>query len=443
VTADRYRLLGLAQPRAGWFRDLSRWATSAALPVEFVKCVGVDELLARLRSGRAFSAVVVDGALTALDRDLVDTAREAGAAVLVVDDGQVRRDWLALGVDAVVPEALDRTVLLAALAEVAQPLRGPEVDPGTSAAPTPAGWRGRLVAVTGAAGGGTSTVAMALAQGLAAPAGQAGMVVLADLALHADQALLHDAGDVVPGVQELAEAHRGGTPSIDEVRRLTFEVGGAGYHVLLGLRRHRDWTVLRPRSVEAALDGLQRAFRLVVADVDADVEGDDDVGSVDIEDRNLLARATLRRADLVVVVAGPSVSGLRRLVVTVDDLDRLGVDPARMLPVITRAPRRPRARAELTAALGTLTSALGSGRSASGGRLDGLASPVFVTERRNLDDLIRTGMPLPRPLGQQVTAAVEALLERQPLVPAADEAAGPVAVVPGSLGSWSEQEAAG
>jgi hypothetical protein len=453
VTADRYRLLGLARPRAEWFRDLSRWATSAALPVEFVKCVGPDELLARLGSGRAFSAVVVDGGLAALDRDLVDRAREVGAAVLVVDDGQIRRDWAGLGVDAVLPDGLDRAVLLSALAEVAQPLRSPDLEPGSGLTPAPTGWRGRLVAVTGPAGGGSSTVAMALARGLAEPASHTGTVVLADLALHADQALLHDAGDVVPGVQELTEAHRGGRPTIDEVRRLTFELDGSGHHLLLGLRRHRDWTVLRPRAVEAALDSLQHAFRLVVADVDADVEGDDEVGSVDVEDRNLLARATLRRADLVVVVAPPSMSGLRRLVVTIDDLVRFGIEASRLLPVVTRAPRRPRARAEITAALGSLTTALtarGRARVTDRGAadrgddpFDRLASPVFVAERRNLDDLIRTGAPLPRSFGQPVIAAVEALLDRQPRVPMADEPVVPVAVVPGSLGSWSEQEAAG
>ncbi|MGZ4759986.1 MAG: hypothetical protein ACXV95_13070, partial [Acidimicrobiales bacterium] len=393
------------------------------------KCVAVDELQARLQSGRAFSAVLVDAGLAGLDRDLIDAAREAGAAVLVVGDGHARRDWAALGVDVVLPDRLDRSLLLAALVESAQPLRGPEIAPGSTPAPAPAGWRGRLVAVTGPAGGGSSTIAMALTQGLAAPAGQAGMVLLADLALHADQALLHDAGDVVPGVQELADAHRGGTPSVDEVRRLTFQVDGSGYHLLLGLRRHRDWTVLRPRSVEAALDSLQRAFRLVVADVDPDVEGDDEVGSVDVEDRNLLARTTLRRADLVVVVAPPSVAGLRRLVVTIDDLTRFGIEATRLLPVVTRAPRRGRGRAEITAALGALAA--------------GVASPSFIPERRNLDDLFRTGTPMPRSITQPVTAAVEALLDRQPLVPAADEQDEPVAVAPGSLGSWTEQEAAG
>ena len=442
MTAERYRLLGLAQPRAAWFRDISRWATSAALPVEFVKCVAIEELHARLTSGRVFSAVIVDAGLAGLDRDLIDAAREVGAAVLVVDDGHARRDWAALGVDALLPAVLDRSLLLATLTEVAPPLRGPEVGVGSTLTPSPTGWRGRLVAVTGPGGGGSSTVAMALAQGLAAPARHAGMVVLADLALHADQAVLHDAGDVVPGVQELVEAHRGGTPTTEEVRRLTYEVEGSGHHLLLGLRRHRDWTVLRPRSVHAALDSLQRSFRLVVADIDPDLEGDDEVGSADVEDRNLLARATAQRADLVVVAAPPSVAGLRRLVITIDDLIRLGVDPTRVLPAITRAPRRGRARSEVAGAVATLADEVSSARGGRAAR-GPVCSPVFLPDRRNLDDLFRAGSPMPRSITQPITAAVEALLDRQPLVPVADEPTTPVAVVPGSLGSWTEQEAAG
>jgi len=199
VTAERFRLLGLARPRAAWFRDLSRWATSAALPVEFVKCVAVDELAARLHGSRVFSAVVLDGGLSSLDRDLIELVREAGAAAVVIDDGHGRRDWTALGVDAVLPEPLDRGLLLGTLVAVARPVARLDAEPGRLTAPLPAGWRGRLIAITGPAGGGHSVLAMALAQGLATSARRSGMVALADLALHADQALLH-AGDHVADV---------------------------------------------------------------------------------------------------------------------------------------------------------------------------------------------------------------------------------------------------
>ena len=67
MTPDRYVLLGLAGVRAGWFGDVAHWATSATLPVDFVKVVSLEEARARLLSGRPFSALLVDAGLTALD----------------------------------------------------------------------------------------------------------------------------------------------------------------------------------------------------------------------------------------------------------------------------------------------------------------------------------------------------------------------------------------
>src|SRR3546814_12010077 len=85
--------------------------------------------------------------------------------------------------------------------------------------------------------------------------------------------MLHDARDVIPGVLELVEAHRSGAPGPEDVRGLTFDIVTRRYRLLLGLRRHRDWTAIRPRALRSALDGLRRSFPLVVADVDADLEG--------------------------------------------------------------------------------------------------------------------------------------------------------------------------
>src|SRR5690606_7812060 len=152
-----------------------------------------------------------------------------------------------------------------------------------------------------------------------------------------------------------------------------------GYDLLLGLRRHRDWTALRPRAVEAALEGLRRAYRVVVADADADLEGEEQCGSTDVEDRNLLARPACAAADLVVAVGVPGPAGLHAQLRVVRDLRDHGVDGRRIVPVVNRAPRSPRRRAEVSSALAALL--------AAGAPEATLAcTPVFLPERRRLAD---------------------------------------------------------
>ena len=51
MAGDRFVVLGVAQVRSPWFREVARWATSAMLPIEFVKAMSVEEVRVRLRSG--------------------------------------------------------------------------------------------------------------------------------------------------------------------------------------------------------------------------------------------------------------------------------------------------------------------------------------------------------------------------------------------------------
>lgn len=259
-------------------------------------------------------------------------------------------------------------------------------------------------------------------------------MVLADLALHADQAMIHDARDVIPGVLELVESHRAGVPAPDEVRSLTFDIVDRRYRLLLGLRRHRDWTALRPRALRAGIDGLRQAFTLVVADIDDDLEGESLTGSADVEERNLLARTTVSLADVVVVVGQPGMKGAHSLLRVVRDLLAAGVPADRIVPVVNRAPKRASARAELARTVGELLGASNPGQPVLG--------PVFVPERPRLDDALRDGVALPDAVVTPVADAVRRRLaevdERAPGHPAVDE---PVAVVPGSLGSWDEEVA--
>lgn len=426
MVGDRYVVLGLGRARSSWFRDVAAWATAAALPAEFLKCVSAEELRARLRSGRPHSAVLVDGALPAVDRDLVELARSAGCAVLVVDEGGPHRDWSALGVAAVLPAQLTREVLLDALATHAAPVDRRTVAAFEHDAPADEPEHGLLAAVCGPGGTGASTVAACLAQGLAA-SGRHGDVLLADLARNAEQAMLHDVRDVVPGVQELVEAHRAGRPGPDEVRGLTFEVLERRYFLLLGLRRSRYWSTLRPRAFDTAFDALRRTFGAVVADVTADLESEADGGSADVEERNHLARSSVLAADVVLAVGRPGMKGVHALVRVLADLAAAGVPAGRIVPVLNQAPRHPRVRAELTSTLATLAEpALHGGRT---------VNPVFLPVRK-VEEAQRDVVALPAPLPQLVTAAAQAVLDR--IGPAAATARVPELVRPGSLGAFED-----
>jgi hypothetical protein len=244
--------------------------------------------------------------------------------------------------------------------------------------------------------------------------------------------MLHDVRDVVPGVQELVEAHRARRPEPEEVAALTFQVVERRYHLLLGLRRARFWSTLRPRSFEAAFESLRRTFPVVVCDTDAELEGEDEGGSADVEERHLMARTAVSRADVVFAVGRPGVKGLHSLVRTLSDLSAAGVDSERVVPVVNVAPRSPRERAAISMALAELTGpVLGDTR---------MASPVFVPRRR-VEEALRDAVSLPAPLPATLAGAFHATLARAGTATAAPAQAEPELVTPGSIGTWSGQEA--
>jgi hypothetical protein len=416
---ERYVVLGLAPPRSAWFRDVSQWAHAGLVPVEFIKCVSAEELRARLSSTRPHSAVLVDACLPGLDRELLETARGRDCAVLVVGSGGGPAD------EGVLPASFSPAELTAALAGQARLIGRADALPGLLKVEPPAAWRGSTVMVCGPGGTGTSTVAIALAQGLA-DSGQA--TLLADLALRAEQAMLHGAPDVGPGVQELAESHRAGSLSPAEVVALTWHVEDRRYHLVLGLRRRRSWPSIRPRAFELAFDSLRRAFDVVVVDADDDLEGEAEGGSVDVEERHVMARTAARHADAVFVVGQSGMKGIHAVLAAVAELADFGVPVDRLMPVINQAPRLPRARAEIARALAEL----GGGDGSRGS--DGLVGPLFLP-RRAVDQALRDGARLPAALSDPLAAAYQSVIDR--VGRRLSVVTQPVAIVPGTIGSWS------
>jgi hypothetical protein len=432
VALERYVLLGVATPRARWFREVGQWAQSAAIPAEFVRCVSLAEMRARLASGRPFSAVLVDGQLGGIDRDLLATAGDHDCPVIVVDDRgpDVYRD---LDPAAVLAPPFSREELLETLDARARMVGSAVLrDEPTSGAPTGPTRRGEVVTVLGPGGTGASTAAIALAEGLAGgDHASDGPVLLADLCRSADQAMLHDSRVVVPGVQELVEAHRTGRILPNLVHDQTFEVAGRGYRLLLGLRRPRHYVTVRPRAFESALDTLQRAFAVTVCDVDPDLEGEAETGSLDVEERHLMTRATVARSSLVFVVGAPGLKGVFSTVRLVGELLAFGAPPDRIVPVVSRGPRNPRQRAEVSNGLRQL---LGANVGEDASRL---INPIHLPERR-VDEAMRDGVGLPKPLPSTLAATYRAVLDR--VGPLEDPAGGPERIVPGSLAASATRE---
>jgi hypothetical protein len=394
VSDARYVIAGLARPRVAWFSDLSLWANAGTLPIEFVKCIGQQDLLSRIDSGRAFSAVVFDAGLPGIDRDVLARSSSTGALVIAVEDPRIRVDWAAAGADVVLAhnftaaEFLDGLATRARLIPRVEATAVPQYD--SVASPV----RGHMVAVTGSGGVGTSTVAMAAAQ---AGGGSSHFrdVVLADFCMSAEQAMLHDTQSVTPGIQELVEAHRSSTLDPEKVRGLCFAVEGRHYDLLLGLRRRRFWTTIRANALTAAINSLTNSYDLVIADCDEDLEGETETGSVDIEERNVLARTGIRNADTVLVVGSASLKGLHTLTRVLSDIREFGVADHMLQPVINIAPSNGKARAAYTRALHELL-----------GEQTQVAPPIFLPFQ-HVDEALRANASLPTALTEPLTGFLE------------------------------------
>lgn len=423
---DRWVVVGLAPARSAWFSQLAHWATAGTVPVELLRCQSAEELRARLAGPRPVSAALVDAAIPGLDRDVVGGG-PGGCPILVIGARDDR--WIRLGAAAVLDPGFDPLALLDALATNARPVVDADRVPGEPAgAGEPFVAQGRMVAVCGTGGVGTSTVAVALAQGIAAGCCRGALaapVVLADLCRRADQAMLHDVRDVLVGVQELVEAHRSAIPDVGHVRAHCLAVPVRGYDLLLGLRRPRVWAALRPRAVAAAVAGLRRSYGTVVADIEAELEGEDETGSMDVEERHFMARTAVQGADLVVVVGSGGLHGVHALARLVHDVLGLGVHPGRILPVINQPSRRAGPRAEAISALAELCDTPA-----------GHPAPPLHLPRRKVEEAFRDGAPLPDVLATATARAATAVLARAPTLPTGEaiDPQAPRLVRPGSLG---------
>lgn len=396
----RFVLIALARPRVAWLDHIVSIATSGAIAAEVHKAVGIVDLFTQMTGGRAASAVLLDAGAPGVDRDVITRVHACGVSVFVVADPLAPRDWTDLGADAVFSQAFRADELLDALTRSARSI------PTTSFAEfanereliQPAPWNASLIAVIGSGGTGTSTIAIAAAQGLAQADRSGEGVALVDLCRSAEQSMLHDADPAAPGLLELVDTCRLGTPDADGVRDHLTSIHKRGYDLLPGLRRRRLWTQLRPASSSAALAALRRSYGVVVADLDGDLDGELEAGSLDIEERHQLTRLAVDQATVTLVVGHASMKGMHSLTRVLRDLVDHGVAAATLQPVFNHAPTTARSRSGYTAALAELTDGLGLS-----------STPVFVPTK-DIDDRLRALVPFPSAVVEPIAGALKARL---------------------------------
>ena len=409
--AERYVVLGLAHARAPWFGEVARWATSAALPVEFVKCVSLEELRARLALGpgllggarrrRACPASTATSptwpappGCAVLRRRRRPGAAATGSALGAV--GGARRRASA-GPTCSTPSPTTPARSAAARRPRGRPCRPAPAAAGRAASsPSPA-----------RRGAGASTVAMAAGPGARRrPPPRRPRRCSPTSPSTPTRPCCTTPATSCPALQELVDAHRVGHAV-------------ARRRPVAHLRRRRPrlrrccsacaatatGRPLRPRAVEAALDepaprlpGRRRRRR----------PRPRGRGPVRLgrrrgpQRRSPAPRSPPRRR--VVVVGAPGVKGVHALV-------RVLERPAR-----ARRRRRPascRSSTARRAARGPGPRSPGRSPTLAGeaGRRRPARLTALLPERRRLDDLVRDGRRLPSSLAGPVTAVTTSLLD--------------------------------
>lgn len=337
---------------APWEAPIVRGLQRRELGIELSRrCVDHGELLGVALRDRPRAAVVAAD-LPWLDRELVGTLQDSGVIVIAIGVSSGTRSLEGIGVAHRLPEAVTADDLAALLHRVGgEDQSAPVVPPALAeAAQNDAG--GRMVAVWGAAGApGRTTVAIHVAVE-AARRGQSVLLVDGD-AWAASIAQLLDL-DEAPSVTQAARlAGEGWLQPLESC----LQPGPSGCAVLAGLARSELWPEVRERAWISVLDAALETRPLVVVDLAAPIEEDEELAFDRVPyRRNLMTLATLAAADEVLLVAGGDPVGIRRGIVAHRTLADARPDVVKKVRVVVnRAPRSPRRVQECSSQLSEWT----------------------------------------------------------------------------------------
>ncbi|NNN12703.1 MAG: hypothetical protein HKL81_03005 [Acidimicrobiaceae bacterium] len=249
---------------------------------------------------------------------------------------------------------------------------------------------GHIISVVGSGGVGTSTIAMALAQGLSQIGGSS---LLVDARLRGEQAFLNDARSNAMGISELIRATRISRLEKRDLDPYLEWVSTRCYSLLKSGRTKRDWLGWDQDSISSTLETLTSNFGHLVVDVGCDFEGSSDTGSNDIESRNLLGRLSLARSSLVVLVGTDDTKGIFSLASINREISRSELTTSPSLFVMNRCESSRLKRAMDQQELARLLSASANPKVPSAERDQ---AEVIYIPSRHIDSIIADVLPLPR-----------------------------------------------
>ena len=275
-------------------------------------------------------AVLVDASLPWVDRDLVTTLRRAGVEVFAI--GNSARPLDQIGAHCF-PSDVSAEEVATKIYGFAEPTPAAPV-PSTADGTTPRS--GRLVTVWGGAGApGRSSVAIHLAVE-AARTGTHSLLIDADVWSASVAQVL--GLDESPSLAQAARFAADGWPSplTDSV-----QAGPHGLAVIAGLARSELWPEVREQAWRAVLAAAVVEYDLVVVDLAAPIEEDEELAFDRVPfRRNLVTTIALEHADEIVLVAAADPIGLRRAVVAHRTLrEREDLADLDLRVVLNRAPR--------------------------------------------------------------------------------------------------------
>lgn len=350
------------------------------------RCADVEELVAVTGAGLG-AAAVVSADHPGLTRDAVAALHDAGVRLLALVE--VNAQWqhdrmLALGVDVVRTLDVEPDDVVRALREGGVTvLDEPQAPTSVPARP---GRAGRIVAVWGPHGApGRTTVAVNLATELAARSPLPGAAAPPDVLLvDADTttsslaqhlALLDESSGIALAARAAGLGRLDGLALAELAPLLDTHL-----RVLSGIGRASRWPELTPVALDAVWAAARDIADLVVVDCAASIEEDEALTyDTRAPQRNGATLATLRAADVVVVVGGADPVSLTRLVRALGDLDGVGTSARRVVVVNRLRGARGRAAGEVQQALA---------------RHAGVTDPVLLPEDAVVDQALFAGRTL-------------------------------------------------